>query len=296
MLVGIVDIGTNTMHMNVFDCQKDCYEYIVSKRVSYLLLDYVEGGILNREGMDRLCKEIRTFQADFASWHTSAAYYFASASLRNLLNQKEVLDKIFDQCGVCVDVISSKEEAKLGFLAAMESIEEEQGLFIDVGGGSSEIVTFMNRKMLLNVSLSLGSLSLYKQCVKATMPSEKEKERMKQIVLAQLEELLPVELETMCVIGGSAKLIEKMMKQEKGIRGKITIEQLDAFADSFHEEEKDMERIRQIRPDRVKTLVPGLIIIQTIAHYYHVQSLHIVHQGVREGYLQSKLNTEKSLV
>jgi hypothetical protein len=75
------------------------------------------------------------------------AYIFATASLRNIANTEEAVKRIEDEMGLYVDVLSGEEEARLGFMGATLAVNIEKGLFIDIGGGSTELVTFRKREI-----------------------------------------------------------------------------------------------------------------------------------------------------
>lgn len=95
---------------------------------------------------------------------------FATASLRNITNTDEAVREITKATGLAIDVVSGKEEATLDFIGATHDLDtSHDGLLVDIGGGSTELVSFEKGQILQAVSLPIGSLSLYnKTCGEIT--------------------------------------------------------------------------------------------------------------------------------
>ena len=84
-------------------------------------------------------------------------------------------------------MISGKEEAFFGYTGAMQDVKLSSGAFIDIGGASTEVVPFENGEVLDAASFPVGSLSLYKECVKHIVPGEGSLKRLKNRYLLKLE-------------------------------------------------------------------------------------------------------------
>lgn len=96
---------------------------------------------------------------------------FATASLRNISNTEQALSVIHAATGYFEEVISGEEEALFGYAGAMQELRLS-GAFLDIGGASTEIVTFDGGTPVNFASFPIGSLSLYRRCVKKILPGE----------------------------------------------------------------------------------------------------------------------------
>ena len=139
------------------------------------LAGYVTDGQLSSQGVKKLIKTLNSFKKTAQAFQIKKMYYFATASLRNIDNSKEVLKKVKKETGICIELISGEEEGYLDYYAVSQEMHLEKGILIDVGGGSSELVGFRNGKVLGNKSLPIGSLSLYRQYVHGILPTLEER-------------------------------------------------------------------------------------------------------------------------
>ena len=104
---------------------------------------------------------------------------FATASLRNISNTEQALSVIHAATGYFEEVISGEEEALFGYAGAMQELRLS-GAFLDIGGSSTEIVTFDGGTPVNFASFPIGSLSLYRRCVKKILPGEGSLKRLRQ--------------------------------------------------------------------------------------------------------------------
>ncbi len=135
-------------------------------------------------------------------------HFFATAGLRNIENSAEVIQIIKDKVNIGIDVLSGEEEGKLSFCGSISTIKRDNGILIDVGGGSVEIVLFKNRKIQEAHSIPAGSLKMYNDYVSLIIPDEKESNLIKERIYSELnkidfnnEEKIPF----MCGIGGNLR-------------------------------------------------------------------------------------------
>ena len=147
MLEGIVDIGSNSVRMTVYDCDVRTNEFrpFFKLKNQLGLASHIDpqSGRLDEAGVDALIstlKEYRRAASRFTELDRLSC--FATAAIRNSSNCQEVLDKVDELCGVQVELLSGVEEARLGFAGAMWHSGATSGVQIDVGGGSSEVLIF----------------------------------------------------------------------------------------------------------------------------------------------------------
>lgn len=119
------------------------------------LAGYVEDGQLSVEGIECACAALLKFRSVLQSLEIAHTSVFATASLRNISNTKLALSVIYAATGYSVDVLSGEEEALFGFAGAMQKLYLTSGAFLDIGGASTEVVTFEDaaaffRNMLVN--------------------------------------------------------------------------------------------------------------------------------------------------
>ena len=294
MKYGITDIGSNTIRFNIYNHKNGKSKRLISKKKTAGLISYKKNGKLSKKGIKVLVSTVKKFKKNLKELEVDKTYYFATACLRNVDNTEEVLDIVKNETGITIHVLTSEEEATLTFDALKgKDLDRDEGVLIDVGGGSSEITVFENNTPLDDVSLPVGSLLMYEEYVSLMFPNEEEKEAIHQRVVEEIEKsgIEKYDQEIMFGIGGTVRVINKMLihlnlKDETSPL--IPIHLLDTILDELKTNTKeDFDKVLQVKAERIHTLIPGLIIIKTIAEYFEVEYLHIIHHSLKEGVLHS---------
>lgn len=179
--------------------------------------------------------------------------------------------------------------------------EREQGMVLDIGGGSTEWVCFSQGRIRHAASIPLGSLNLYNRCVETLLPSPKEQAKIrKQVKKALTGAPLPdFPCPVICGVGGTirgaGKLCNYLYKLPAGNRT-ITLNMVDGLLERFSAPAKaDLQILLKIVPERVHTLLPGLVILSTLAHRCRGDAIEVSSYGVREGFLLTEVLKRRRL-
>lgn len=161
MRLGVLDIGSNTVHLLVMDAHQGgkpfpAYSHKIELRLAEHLVD---GNRLSDEGAERL----HTFVAESVEIAEDKGVQeilaFATSAVREAVNGEEILDKIKSELQISIDILSGKDEARLTFLAVRRWFGWSSGrlLVLDIGGGSLEIAYGIDEEPDAAASLPLGA-------------------------------------------------------------------------------------------------------------------------------------------
>lgn len=299
MLQGMIDIGSNTIRMAIYEIREERIDMLMKKKHTVGLASYLKDGVLQQAGIDRTVEILKDFRFFLESLRIGRVAAFATAALRSARNRADVLEEIEKRTEISVDVISGDEEAELGFLGATHSLEERSGILADIGGASTEVVFFREGKILRKASLPMGSLMLHTRHGKELLSSAEECEKMQkdaEDVLAEAADLREVSHPLICGIGGTFKgataLYRAVFPSEPatvsmpvdGIRSLIR-----RFRRGREFGTEEAVLLMKTVPERIHTLVPGLIIADTLARRFGGKTILYSDSGVREGYIYSKI-------
>lgn len=298
-MIGIIDLGSNTARMNVYDIKKDQFVLQHSEKKTIGLASYLDSsGTLTKEGQDKAVSALRKFVKTAKQMNVDPLYAVATASLRNASNGHEVLRHINENLGLSMQILSGQEEAIADLHGVRMNLPFHDGLVVDIGGGSTELVLYRNGKVLYADALPLGSLGAYTSFIQRIIPTAKE---IKLIQKAFLAHLRPLELQIPSRImiyglGGSIRAIRKIYNHYfdyESINVHLTKQQLSILLDEIVHYNKtiQLDMVRLI-PERVHTVIPGLAILLAICQEYQLDEITVNHHGVREGYLYQKLYLE----
>lgn len=294
MICGLVDLGSNTIRLSIYQCENGQGRLLMNRKVMAGLADYVEAGALTAQGIQAACAAVEEYRQLMKNLNFHHLHVFATASLRNVSNTRDAAGRIQAETGLPVDVLSGTEEARLSFLGAVGA-GPEQGLLIDLGGGSTELVRYEGREILSACSLSLGSLSLFSGHVSALLPTKKERRAIRAQVREQLERHAPVPPPTPhgCGVGGTAraacKVANCLFDRPRDCRTLSAQELRQLLKRLKDPSRRDLHLLLKAAPDRIHTIVPGLLALDTIARAYGLEDIAVSPWGVREGYLQEKI-------
>ncbi len=250
--------------------------------------------MLSADGIIRVTDAIRSFQATARAIGIEQVHCFATAGVRAIKNADELLEKVERDTGVRIMIISGDEEARLDFLGALRPDGVNVGLVVDMGGGSTEIVRFKDTALENIVSLPFGSLSLYRKFVTKILPKKPERAEIAQFVQNQFGALdwLSESGEHMVLIGGTGRAIARLHRGQNG-REEENLHGYAFDAEDFerllyyirHNKQSAIHSIFRVVPERIHTIIPGLIALDALCKTAGVKTVSISSTGVREGYL-----------
>ena len=295
MKQAIIDIGSNSIRLTLYETEGQNFKILFREKIMAGLAGYVEDGKLSVEGIECACAGLLTFCGILQTLAIDRISVFATASLRNISNTEQALSIIRAATGYSVEIISGEDEALLGYAGAMQELHLTGGAFLDIGGASTEVVTFEDGKPVDFASFPIGSLSLYRRCVKKILPGEGSLRRLRIEISNTIDvsegALAPRAL--LVGVGGTAraalKLARHYYKMSDDCRS-MTAEQLDglcAFLCGGKKEASDL--ILRLEAERIHTLIPGMLILQHVFRLFKAQQLVVSKYGVREGYLCQRI-------
>ncbi len=295
----VIDLGSNTIRISVYEVQGGSrFHLLFSEKEMAGLAGYVEKESLTPAGMERACEALQNFQHLLQVVDTQRVYVFATASLRNINNTLEAVDYLEARTGLRIDVLSGTEEARLGYLGALAAGGLEQGVLFDIGGGSTEIVQFDHGLILQAQSLNIGSLNLFRRNVSGILPKKSEQDQIQLEIREKLEEvkLSGAPFLQLCGIGGTARAVLKLGRLRYGLdtdQRSLSMEQLCELTELVQGKgRRARDMILRACPDRIHTIIPGMLLMETLCSSLGSREIKISPYGVREGYLCQKLKND----
>jgi exopolyphosphatase/pppGpp-phosphohydrolase len=211
--------------------------------------------------------------------------------LREARNSQDFLKAVKRETGIEVQLISGAAEAVLDYYGATYSpgTPSDAGV-LDVGGGSTEIVTAKNRHITWLTSVPIGSGAIHDRYLPSDPPTYEEMEAARSYLTNYLQTIRIQEPPSALIVTGSSassllKLAKRAFKLDEQ-SDRLTHEDLshcEGLLGALPAEEI-AQRFEQ-SPQRVRILAAGALIIQAVMQYLHINEIHISSHGVREGAL-----------
>lgn len=295
----IIDIGSNTIRLVIYKINDDSYNILLNKKEMAGLASYVDGNMMSLSGINKACAILIELKKIAQDLGIADIYPFATAALRNVTNSAAAVREIEERTSLKIHVISGQTEAKLDFIGAAKTVNLASGLLIDIGGASTELVSYENMIIQSAISLPIGSLSAYKKYVQHFFPNKNEQKKIANAVLHLLNKEDTASFNDsytdICGVGGTIRSSQKLYNNTFNLSSQNQCIQTKYISNIIKkylsDKKKDaisrttLDTLLDVVPERIRTILPGMIILKTLIKQYNAQNIFVSNAGVREGYL-----------
>ena len=297
MHYAVIDMGSNTMRLSVFRYEEGKIITVVQHKEVTGLAGYIKKNRIEIEGIQKACDVLRGFKEIAARFvGENEIHAFATAALRSVINQDQALEMIHQATGLRPEVLSGEEEARLDFVGASHFTDCKDGILIDIGGASTELVRFENGQPSQLVSMPIGCLNLYTKYVDKVIPSDKERKRIKKEILKRLYSLgwdAVSDFPIIIGIGGTVRAAHKLscalfsLPQEQS---EMNADYVRMILNGLKRNENQIfHTVYKLIPERTLTIYTGLMILHETIKKFGCKSISVSGYGVREGYLIDRI-------
>src|SRR5207244_2493110 len=201
-LVGVVDLGSTAVRLLVARVTPATgYRVLAEERVPTRLGGGAPG-TLPREAIDATLRTVHRFFARYSpNGRGPRIVAVATSAVRDAENRERLLDPLRRDEGIDVQVLSARDEARLGVDAALESLSFDNGLVVDLGGASLQLSRVRHRKVVSMASLSLGAVRTTRRFVRSDPPTPRELRALRREIRTQLMIGLPPATRSEIVVG-----------------------------------------------------------------------------------------------
>ncbi len=282
LILGCIDIGSNTTRLLVADAGNGRLREIVTQRAfTRLGKSLVKGGSIPPEKIAETADVVASQTRIAREVGAETIVAVATAAIRNAPNGEELAAAVEEAGGMPLCVLSDVEEARLSFVGAtrtMTTPAEGTVAVIDVGGGSSELaIGDPDGSMRWSESFRIGSGFLADSYLESDPPSVAELEAVRRHVAGTFEGLEPPPADSAVAVGGTATSLRRLVGAElshetleRGIRV-LSVTAIDDVAARF-----------ELDPERVRLLPAGILVLEALSDKLELP-LRIARGGLREG-------------
>ena len=159
--IAIIDIGSNSARLVISHIYKSgAYNMVFNQKEMLRLAQKTEGeGLLSKEAFDSTLQVMQSFAYMCRQYKTDKIIAVATAAIRNAKNGSQLTNEVFEKTGIRLHIISGNMEAQLSYLGVINTLPMKDGIIFDLGGGSTELILFRNRKLVESVSIPLGAVN-----------------------------------------------------------------------------------------------------------------------------------------
>ena len=284
-----IDIGSNAARLLIKREEEN--ENLINKRLSKVLMlrvplrlgfDVFSLGRLSEERADNMMRLMKAYRHLMRIYNVTDYRACATSAMRDAKNGQAVIEKVKKATGIRIEVIDGQEEAQIIYNNHVEDLQDRTGnfIYVDVGGGSTEVNLMVNGSLLQSMSYNVGTVRILSGAVKPdTWLNLKDD-------LRRLTEGFP----GINIIGsgGNINKLYRMATDKDKDRQRLPITSLRSLFDQLKPLTPE-QRMRQfgLKEDRADVIVPAAEIFLTIADVVKADYVHVPVIGLADGIIDA---------
>lgn len=291
-----IDIGSNTIHSVVARCRVDDLEIVADEVEMVRIGESVTAcGAISPQKRDAAIKTLQAYKALAEQHGASPVFVVATEAIRKASNSNDFIADVKRETGLDVQLIDGNVEATLTFYGATYELAKQRNApdllgVMDLGGGSTELVTAQGDQISWRTSVPIGSGWLHDRYLPSNPPTMDEIEVAQTFLHTYLQGIRPVsDPPALIVTGGSATTLLFLARMALGLdehEMRLTDETLRRCEELLHNLTAEEVTQRYQQPQgRAKILPAGLLIIRAVMERFHLNEIRVSPHGIREGTL-----------
>lgn len=281
--IAAIDIGSNAMRLlinNVIEYNGNKYY----KKVDIVRIPIRLGTEAFKEKkisditQERLMNAMHAYKHLMDSHEISKYRGCATSAMREAENGTALIAQILDETGIKIEIIDGKEEAAIIYANHIEQIIGTNGayLYVDVGGGSTEITYFNNGKIVNSKSFNIGTIRILNDMVSTPMWNEMK---------AWLEENLKGTHVELIGSGGNINKVHKISRKDP--KKPLTYDYVLSFYKLLKSHTYEERIINlDLNPDRADVIIPAMEIFTSIMRWTKAKNVHVPKIGLADGIIK----------
>lgn len=295
--VAVIDIGSNSVRLVVYEGLIRSPTPIFNEKILCGLgREVASKHRLPGNAIKKALGALRRFRALCDVMQVEKIYAVATAAVRDAKNGSAFISQAEAACGVPVEVLSGKKEARLSALGVISGMRSADGIVGDLGGGSLELVDVEGGKIGQGVTLPLGVLTL----ADASRDNLDKAEKIVRKALSREPIMKALRRRTFYMVGGTWRSMARLHMWQTGYPLHVThgytipAREANEFARLVHRVDPDtLSRIDVVSEARRPLLPFGAVVLEQIVRIGEPKQLVVSALGLREGLLQDLLDPKE---
>jgi exopolyphosphatase/guanosine-5'-triphosphate,3'-diphosphate pyrophosphatase len=294
-LVAVVDLGSTAVRILLARLTPAARFRVLAQERVPTRLGSGAPGTLPRRAIEATLQAVRRFFRRHAEpGQGPRIVAVATSAVRDARNRERLLAPLRYEEGIEVQVLSARDEARLGVAAALESLPVRNAVVADLGGASLQLSRVRARRIVSTASVPLGAVRITRRFLRHDPPSTRELQALRDAIRAHLRQALPpAERDEVVVgLGGTVRALASIHLRshpgERRHRHGLRLQQADVTAIRERLQSvsrRGRRRIRGLKAERADIIVAGAVVIEEVLLFGGYRALVVCTRGVRDGLL-----------
>jgi len=299
-----IDIGSNAIRLLVAQYFRGRLVILEDRRAALRLgQDAFSKRMIGTPTVRQLIEGLRCFRAIAESHGVFGIRTVATSALRDSKNRDLIIQQVWQNVGLHIEIINGIQEAELLYKAVSRSLDltQKKALLIDMGGGSLEVVHSARGRVRSAESLRLGTVRLLHRVGRDQSYSRYAMVIRRELAnwIASLPSVTDLIHDDVFIgTGGNLRCIGRLASQISGrqSRSLVTtddIEELTQVLFRFHSEKR--ARYFDLKSDRVDVILPACVIVSEMMQVLNFDRLYVPNVGIKNGLIWEMVDRNRNL-
>lgn len=285
MILAAIDIGSNAARLLISEAAAYRDGSVDYTKLSLLRIplrlgfDVFDKGFISDEKKGLLIETMKAYKILMDIYKVEHFRACATSAMRDAANSKKVLEEVEQVTGLKVDIITGQDEANIlyethiaDYLSGSKSY-----LYIDVGGGSTEVTLYAQNQLIFKESFNIGTIRVLHDKV-----TDEQWEHMKWYIKTHVKDYQPIEA---IGTGGNINKIFTISKRKEGKPLPVDLLK-DYYKELSYTSVEERKHLYHFRDDRADVIVPALQIYISIMRWANADEIYVPKIGLADGLIK----------
>lgn len=285
MILAAIDIGSNACRLLISetsiykDGSVDFTKVNLVRIPLRLGIDVFDKGFISEERKNNLVKAMKAYKLLMDVYKVEAYKACATSAMRDASNSKQIIEEVLNEIGININIITGQEEANIIYEThiAENLAFNKSYLYIDVGGGSTEVTLFSQNKIVFKESFNIGTIRLLNNKV-----TDEQWDQMKRFIKTHIKEYQPIEA---IGSGGNINKIFSLSKKKEGKPLSLNLLK-DYYKEMSYSTLQERKHNYGFRDDRADVIVPALQVYISLMRWIDADEIYVPKIGLADGIIK----------
>lgn len=301
MIVSSLDLGTNTFRILISRNKNDVLDNLYyAQDVVRLGEGFSEYSNLSPQSIERSIKVLTKYKKNILKYSPQKIRAVATSVVRKAKNKKYFIQRVKDETGINVEIISQLKEAELTAIGVLKSLNKHHNniLIIDIGGGSTELILIRNNHKIDVLGINLGVVHVSEKYLKTNITTKEQLDLMNTLIKNRLNKVLSKfnnnefkSLKLVATAGTPTTLASIILNKNNFVPAEV-----DGFVIEKYKLNEVYKLIVEtpfykrsyisgLEKGREDLIIPGIIILKTVMDITGMNQIVVSVSGLLEGNL-----------
>lgn len=290
MRFAAIDIGSNAVRLLIANIIETDAGYSYKKDTLLRIpLRLGDDAFINNKISEKKIKELTQTMIAFRNlldvFKVNHYLAYATSAMREAVNGQDIIKRIKKEANIKIEIISGNVEAKIIYSSHIEQTldQKKNYVYVDVGGGSTEVSFFVKNKVVASQSFNIGTIRMLDN-----KDTESEWDKMKEFLRSKSKNIKPL---LAIGTGGNINKLHRLSGEKDA--SPLTFNKIKSLYNYLNSYSlKDRIQVLELNQDRADVIIPATEIYMTVMKYANAKIIYVPKVGLVDGIIVYLIETK----